>query len=174
MTPGEGTSVAGAETASADRADAPPDASEPNRAPDLTREYHAAGITVEWYATRCIHSGNCVRALPQAFDPRRRPWVEPSAASADEVARAVLRCPTGALHFVRHDGGAQETPDVPTTATHAPFGPMYMRGDLAVRGTGETVIRQDTRLALCQCGVTQRAPFCDNGCRTPAPQSVAT
>ena len=77
---------------------APPHPEAPNRAPDLTREYAAAGITVEWYAGRCIHSANCVRSLPRVFDPKRRPWVEPTAAVPDEIAAAVLRCPTGAPH----------------------------------------------------------------------------
>ena len=98
-------------------AGAPPRPDDRNKAPDLTREYDAPEITVQWYASRCIHSANCVRALRAVFDPQRRPWVDPTAASADAIAAAVLRCPTGALHFMRHDGGAQEEPDVPTTLT---------------------------------------------------------
>ncbi|MGQ0713697.1 MAG: (4Fe-4S)-binding protein [Gemmatimonadaceae bacterium] len=103
--------------AAAREAAAPLPADEPNRAPAVTREYSTDRITIEWYAERCIHSGNCVRALPRVFDPRRRPRVDVDAASADELARAVLRCPTGALQFVRHDRGSQETPDVPATLT---------------------------------------------------------
>jgi hypothetical protein len=49
--------------ASAGGTGAPPDPSGPNRAPDLTREYSTDAITVQWYAGRCIHSANCVRAL---------------------------------------------------------------------------------------------------------------
>src|SRR4051812_48868809 len=98
-------------------AGAPPLPGASNRAPDMTREYGTTEITVQWYASRCIHSANCVRALHHVFDPQRRPWVDPTGATADAIAAAVLRCPTGALHFIRHDGGAQETPDVPTTLT---------------------------------------------------------
>ena len=98
-------------------AGAPPEPESPNRAPDLTREYSTPDITVQWFAGRCIHSANCVRALQRVFDPQRRPWVEPAAAPADAIADAVLRCPTGALHFVRHDGGLQEVPDVPAKLT---------------------------------------------------------
>lgn len=144
---------------------APPEPEASNRAPDLTREYRAAGITVLWYASRCIHSGNCVRALPRVFDPKRRPWVEPGAASADAIAHAVLRCPTGALHFVRHDGGAQEEPDVPTTLTPIRDGPLYVRGDVEARGLDGAPLRRDTRMALCRCGLAGQIPFCDNTCR---------
>ncbi len=66
------------ENASAGGAGAPPDPTGPNRAPDLTREYLAHDITVQWYAGRCIHSANCVRALRHVFDPTRRPWVDPA------------------------------------------------------------------------------------------------
>ena len=146
-------------------AGAPPRPEEPNRAPDLTREYRTPDITVQWYAARCIHSANCVRALRDVFDPQRRPWIEPGAASPDAIADAVLRCPTGALHFVRHDGGHQESPDAPTSLTPIRNGPLYVRGDVEVRGLDGMPVRRDTRVSLCRCGLATQIPFCDNSCR---------
>jgi uncharacterized Fe-S cluster protein YjdI/CDGSH-type Zn-finger protein len=146
-------------------AGAPPHPEGPNRAPAVTREYGTEHITVEWHAERCIHSANCIRALPRVFDPRRRPWVDVRAATTDAVARAVLRCPTGALQFVRHDGGAQETPEVPTSLTPIRNGPLYARGDLEIRGLDGQVVRAGTRASLCRCGLARQIPFCDNTCR---------
>jgi uncharacterized Fe-S cluster protein YjdI len=162
-----GTGGAGSDEARASDggAGAPPEPVAPNRAPDLTREYDAPGITVQWFAGRCIHSANCVRALPHVFDPKRRPWVDPTAATADAIAAAVLRCPTGALHFVRHDGGPQEAPDAPTTLTPIRDGPLYVRGDVEARGMDGTPLRRDTRMSLCRCGLAGKMPFCDNTCR---------
>ena len=156
----------GEAAASEGGAGAPPHPQRPNRAPDLTREYATPEITVQWYAGRCIHSANCVRALHAVFDPKRRPWVDPTAAPADAIAAAVLRCPTGALHFVRHDDGAQEVPDVPTTLTPIRNGPLYVRGDLEIRGLDGAPIRRGTRASLCRCGLARQVPFCDNTCRT--------
>lgn len=68
-----------------------------NRNDDLTRTYEAGEVIVEWRQGLCRHSGNCVRALPRVFNPRRQPWVEPGAATADDVREAVARCPSGAL-----------------------------------------------------------------------------
>ncbi len=144
---------------------APPRPEAPNRAPDLTREYSTDAITVRWYAPRCIHSANCVRALREVFDPQRRPWVDPSAAPADAIAAAVLRCPTGALHFVRHDGGPPEVADQPMTATPIRGGPLYLRGDIEVRGLDGSLLRRDSRVSLCRCGLAAKMPFCDNTCR---------
>ena len=143
----------------------PPRPDAPNRAPDLTREYATGEIVVQWYAGRCIHSANCVRALHAVFDPQRRPWIEPSAASPDAIAAAVLRCPSGALHFIRRDGGAQEAPDVPMTATPIRNGPLYLRGAIEIRSLDGTALRQDTRVSLCRCGLASKMPFCDNTCR---------
>ena len=152
--------------ASAGGGGAPPEPETPNRAPDLTREYGTPEITVEWYAGRCIHSANCVRALHRVFDPKRRPWIDPAAATPDAIADAVLRCPTGALHFVRHDAGAQERPDAPVTLTPIRNGPLYVRGDVEARALDGTPLRRDTRMSLCRCGLAEKIPFCDNTCRT--------
>jgi uncharacterized Fe-S cluster protein YjdI len=35
--------------------------------------------------------------LPQVFDTKKRPWIDPDAAPADEVRAQVARCPSGAL-----------------------------------------------------------------------------
>ena len=147
-------------------AGAPPAPDAPNAAPDLTRRYETEGIIVEWYAGRCIHSANCIRSLPAVFDPRRRPWIDAHAARANDIARAVLRCPTGALHFQRTDDGPQETPDVPTTLTPVRDGPLYVRGDVEVRGYQGERVRRDTRVSVCRCGRAAAMPFCDNTSRS--------
>lgn len=96
----------------------PPGSSVPaeqkNGAPDPespTRVYHSEHISVEWYAHRCIHSGRCVRALPRVFNPQRRPWIDVEAADSEDVARAVLGCPSGALRLVRHVPKPLPAPD---------------------------------------------------------------
>jgi len=80
---------------------------------DVMREYPGDGVIVEWHAARCMHSGNCVRGLPLVFDPKRRPWIEPLSASADQIVEVVKRCPSGALQYRRTDGG-RETADPPS------------------------------------------------------------
>lgn len=87
------------------------------------------------------------------------------AADADAIAAAVRRCPTGALHFVRHDGAPPETPEVPTTLTPIRNGPLYVRGDVSVRGLDGRLTRHGTRVSLCRCGLARQMPFCDTTCR---------
>ena len=147
---------------------APPAADAANRAPsDLTREYTGRGIRVQWYISRCVHVGECLRALPRVFDSRHRPWIDLTfpEAEADAVAGAVLRCPTGALQFERFDGGPQEQPDEVTTAKPIPKGPLLLRGDIEVFDEAGQLIRHDTRVAICRCGKSRHMPFCDNSHR---------
>jgi uncharacterized Fe-S cluster protein YjdI/CDGSH-type Zn-finger protein len=152
--------------AGAGGAGAPPDPAARNDAPaGLTREYHAAGITVQWYAERCIHSGDCIRALPRVFNPRRRPWVRLDAAAADAIAEAVLSCPTGALHYIRHDGAEQEPTPAETTIRTVHNGPYLVGGPVRIMNDAGEVIREDTRIALCRCGRSAHMPFCDNSHR---------
>ena len=119
-------------------------------APEELHRHATAQISVEWRPGRCIHSGRCVRALPLVFDPRRRPWIEADKASADAIALVVRGCPTGALRYVRHDGASQETPDVPATLTPVLNGPLYIRGDVKIRGLDGNPVRRESRAAICR------------------------
>ena len=131
---------------------------------DIRREYRTDEIAVLWEPAYCIHTANCIRSLPHVFNPRDRPWVHVEAASADAIAEAVMRCPTGALHFRRLDGGPQEGVLQDTYILSVPDGPLYLRGEIALEDErGE--IRRDTRMALCRCGKSRNKPFCDNSHR---------
>jgi uncharacterized Fe-S cluster protein YjdI len=44
------------------------------------------------------------------FDNRWRPWIQADGASADAIGAVIAKCPSGALQFIRHDGGNPETP----------------------------------------------------------------
>jgi uncharacterized Fe-S cluster protein YjdI len=63
--------------------------------------YETDGITVTFDPNICTHSAMCVRGLPAVFDVHRPDWVRPAAATADEVAAQVARCPSGALQSIR-------------------------------------------------------------------------
>jgi uncharacterized Fe-S cluster protein YjdI len=129
--------------------------------PDAAREYRNDQIVVFWEPKLCIHVGNCFRGLPLVFQPQNRPWVLVNAGSADDIARVVMTCPTGALHFERLDGGEQEPAPEETTIKVQINGPLYLRGKIRILGPGNHVIREDTRVALCRCGQSRNKPFCD-------------
>jgi CDGSH-type Zn-finger protein/uncharacterized Fe-S cluster protein YjdI len=129
---------------------------------DRVHAFEAPGITVTWSRRRCIHAADCVMNLPTVFEPGRRPWVDATQASADTVARVVMRCPTGALHFERRDGGAPEPVPTANTVMVSRNGPTYLRGDIELVDEAGAVRLVDTRVALCRCGLSKNRPLCDN------------
>lgn len=128
------------------------------------KEYWSDEIVVTYDAARCIHAAECLRGLPQVFDTGKRPWIQPANAAADQVAEVVMRCPTGALHFARKDGGPAESTPATNTVQVRLNGPLYVRGDVAVTLADGSVLK-DTRAALCRCGASSHKPFCDNSHR---------
>ena len=128
---------------------------------DKLHVYENDGIRVTYDARRCVHYAACVRGLPKVFNPRKRPWVAPDEATADEIADVVERCPTGALHHQRLDGGAAEEPDIENSVLVSADGPLYLRGELELMGAYNHVQQRETRMALCRCGHSRTKPYCD-------------
>lgn len=124
--------------------------------------YESDAIEVEYDVARCIHAGRCVDGLPDVFDPDQKPWIQPGEGEADVVAAVVRRCPTGALHYTRKDGGDAEPTPTENTVGVEPDGPLYVRGDVVLKDPEGKVVLHDTRIALCRCGLSSNKPLCDN------------
>lgn len=127
-------------------------------------QYTGGEIIVRWDEGRCIHSEQCMKALPLVFDRERRPWVEVGAGSADEVAAAVEQCSTGALQYRRLDGGPEEQADATPSVVARPAGPIIARGDLQIETLDGTKV-STPRAMLCGCGASANRPFCDGAHR---------
>jgi len=123
--------------------------------------FESDDIIVHWDYHRCIHVEECIRTLPSVFDRHKRPWIDPTQATAREIVEACEACPTGALHYERTDGGpAERTPET-NRITVSSDGPLYIKGNVRiVDAEGETLL-EDTRVALCRCGHSRNRPLCD-------------
>jgi CDGSH-type Zn-finger protein/ferredoxin/uncharacterized Fe-S cluster protein YjdI len=132
----------------------------PGRTFHEVRHYGADDITISYDAKRCIHAEECVRGLPSVFDRGRRVWVDATQASARDIADIVQRCPSGALHFRRTDGGPEEPTPSRNEVRITPDGPLHFRGELEIHTP--TAVLKETRAALCRCGASRNKPFCDN------------
>jgi CDGSH-type Zn-finger protein/uncharacterized Fe-S cluster protein YjdI len=132
---------------------------------DTPRRYTGQALDITYDTRRCIHAAECVRGLPAVFDTARRPWILPDAASAEQVAAVVARCPSGALHTIRHDDGPEEEAPALPAVRVTPDGPLHVHGRVRLQRADGTVIIEDLRLALCRCGQSRNKPFCDNSHR---------
>jgi CDGSH-type Zn-finger protein/uncharacterized Fe-S cluster protein YjdI len=118
--------------------------------------YRGEDVSIHYDAARCIHAAECVRGLPRVFDPERKPWIDAEKAPADQIARTVEKCPTGALTYELRDG-AEEAPPSKNLVTIAADGPLFFKARLEIED-GPAVYRA----ALCRCGDSGNKPFCDN------------
>jgi uncharacterized Fe-S cluster protein YjdI len=160
--------MAGAATGMADDPQQPPEDPRQAGTPRTrgpTRAYESGRIRVLWDASRCIHVGSCLRALPSVFDVRARPWIDLEGAPAEEVAAAVRTCPTGALRYQGLGDLPDETPDEPVSVEVRPNGPLFVRGRVQITRPGGEVVSDEVRVALCRCGASQSKPLCDNSHR---------
>ncbi|AZS18249.1 hypothetical protein EI981_11445 [Paenibacillus lutimineralis] len=64
--------------------------------------YKGEEIEVYFDAEKCIHSGICVKGMPEVFDLKKRPWVNTVGASADKITAHIDTCPSGALTYKWH------------------------------------------------------------------------
>ncbi len=130
--------------------------------------YDGATVSVTYDASRCFHSGHCVRHLPDVFNTAARPWVQPDNGDAARVLEIVAGCPSGALHATHRDGATADTlaPDAAVSLRLMQNGPIILRGDVVIVDGNDVPLLQDARVALCRCGQSKNKPFCDNSHRT--------
>jgi len=121
----------------------------------MAKTYEGAEIDIGFDMKRCIHARNCFLKLPRVFDPERRPWVDPDAAPADEIAAMIRTCPSGALTFALKREEVGESPPGINRVSVLENGPNAFHGRLSVAGLDAT------RATLCRCGQTKNPPFCD-------------
>lgn len=68
------------------------------------KEYSNGEIIILWKPEKCIHSGICVKTLPNVYNPKERPWLKPENATSKELVEQVAKCPSGALSIKESDG----------------------------------------------------------------------
>jgi uncharacterized Fe-S cluster protein YjdI/CDGSH-type Zn-finger protein len=132
--------------------------------PRQLKVYRAGELTVTFDPARCIHAAECVRGLPEVFARDERPWIRPERGAPDDVLAVVARCPTGALHAAMSDG-RRDVVDEEVSITTSRDGPLYVRGPVELHLEDGTLVSVEGRVALCRCGSTKNAPFCDGSHR---------
>ena len=132
---------------------------------DQDRVYSGENADVTYSLRRCIHAEECVKRLSTVFNLDQRPWIQVGATDGDVLADTVERCPSGALHHLRKDGGAPEATPTANRIILWPNGPIQVRGDLHITAF-DVAVEDETRATLCRCGASQNKPFCDNSHKT--------
>jgi len=148
----------------------------------LDKKYTNGEITVYWKPDICIHSAKCFRALPEVFDPRRRPWIIAINSTTDKIIETVNNCPSGAISFKynselekenMNQDNEQVTAEV-KVESQAPNvrinvtanGPLMVNGTCVITDKDGTETIKEGKFALCRCGASSKKPFCDGTHKT--------
>lgn len=128
------------------------------------KEYTNGEVTVVWQSHICIHSARCFHGLPQVFDPGKRPWINATGATTQEITAQVSKCPSGALSFFMNE--AQPQPQSVTSSQEVivevvPQGPILVYGNLTIKHKDGSEAKAHKVTAFCRCGASSNKPFCD-------------
>src|SRR5688572_11338505 len=86
----------------------PTPAPEPQRLPDGVEVIPGSHIDIVYNGARCIHARHCVLGAPGVFRANTPgAWIFPDAATTEELVTVAHMCPSGAIGYRRHDGGAE-------------------------------------------------------------------
>lgn len=133
-------------------------------------KYTNEKLTVVWKPKLCIHSAICFKGLPEAFDPKARPWVNINGTEAERIIEQVRKCPSGALSI---DGAAEPTPlnagnetaESETTINVQKSGPLLLQGPCVIKFPDGREEKREGNIALCRCGASANKPYCDGSHR---------
>jgi CDGSH-type Zn-finger protein/uncharacterized Fe-S cluster protein YjdI len=114
-------------------------------------------VTLHFEAQRCIHSRHCVLDAPSVFKANTPgTWIYPDTISVEALVGVAHNCPSGAIRYVRHDGGAEEAAPAVNQLRIRENGPYAVHADLQVAGLDDGF-----RATLCRCGQSRNKPWCD-------------
>lgn len=126
------------------------------------KEYTNNEIIVCWEPKKCTHSRKCVTGLPGVFDRSKRPWINMSGASSEEIMKVIDRCPSSALSY-RKVGEEAIAPQQQPSASIKVLkgGPLLVEGSCRLIDRVGKEIESCGPFALCRCGGSKKKPFCD-------------
>ena len=131
-----------------------------DQATDKWKEYTGKDIIVYFNLNVCSHSAVCIRELPEVFNLKKRPWINPDGADYREIMQVIEDCPSGALSYSVN--GKKYEPPVRDIKIIVDRGGEYnIQGGIELSGEDNPTPADPERYSLCSCGLTHHTPFCD-------------
>ena len=129
---------------------------------EITKRYPTEELDVIWKPKLCIHAAECVKRLPNVYDPKAKPWVTPENASTEELIDQINACPSGALTFELKGGRKMKEEKVSEVKVQVTAnGPVLVHGDIHITYPDGSEEKKEKMTALCRCGASGNKPFCD-------------
>ena len=129
------------------------------RLTDKKEVYIGTEITINDNRSICAHSGVCTDNLSAVFRLKQEPFINPNAASVNEIINIIKKCPSGALSYTAKDDHVEENTE--SAVMVAPNGPYVVSGAVDLLETKRGEGASKTQVTLCRCGASKNKPFCD-------------
>ena len=130
------------------------------RVPDRLDDYEGKEMTIHDNRGVCSHAGYCTDNLPSVFIMGKEPWIDPNGARAEEIARVIKMCPSGALSYTK-DGVLYKDQDREPAITLSKNGPYRVVGGPELNDVNKSTPESKEHYTLCRCGGSKNKPFCD-------------
>jgi CDGSH-type Zn-finger protein len=122
--------------------------------------YTGKRITIHDNRGICAHAGVCTDRLKSVFRMRQEPWIDPDAASAEEIIETIAKCPSGALSYTIDSVEYRDHEREPMV-TITNDGPYAITGGIELIGVAFGEGASKEHYTLCRCGASKNKPFCD-------------
>ena len=135
------------------------------------KTYKIDDFNVTWEPDVCIHSRKCFTQLIRVFDPRKKPWINLSGASIEEIKKAIDHCPSKALkYFENNNSSTENVESIPqfedkSTIKLLKDGPVEYQGECVIIDDEGNESYKSGKFFLCRCGASNNKPFCDGSHR---------
>lgn len=128
--------------------------------PDKLDSYSGKMITIHDNRGICAHAGYCTNNLSSVFKYKEDPWIDPDAATVNEIINAIAKCPSGALSYTI-ENTTNQNPVCEPVITITKDGPYAITGNIELldQVMGEGCSKEC--YTLCRCGASKNKPFCD-------------
>jgi len=128
---------------------------------EIIKEYSNGELTVIWKPKRCIHAAECVKRLPNVYNPNNKPWITAENATTAQLKDQINACPSGALSYKMNNSDQPEALALETKVEVLENGPLLVYGTLNVTDSSGNTETKNRTTAFCRCGASQNKPYCD-------------
>ncbi len=155
---------------------------------NIVKKYTNGEVTVVWKPALCIHATTCWKELPEVFNPKIRPWINPLGADTQRIIEQVKRCPTDALTYfmnAEQENSEEKTDTSSIVATEEKTdtssviagltrnpqdtcevevlrnGPLVVSGHICIKQDGCDDKEYNAPVAFCRCAKSKNQPYCD-------------
>lgn len=131
---------------------------------EIIKEYTRGDLTVVWKPKKCIHAAECVKRLPEVYNPKDKPWIKAENATIEELMSQIDACPSGALTY-NIQGQDEKVVQNETEIQVMKNGPLLVSGSLNVKNADGSIEVKGESTAFCRCGASSNKPYCDGAHR---------